>query len=462
MSHAIKDNKRVLSVFSLVMINIIAVDSIRNLPMAATYGFSAVFLYLVATCLYFIPTALITAELSTTFPEIGGMYSWVKRAFGARYGFLVVYLQWVYNIVWYPTILTLIAATCAYLYDPALVNSKAFMLTTVLATFWICTLLNCFGMQLSSWVSTLGSLLGTMLPMILIIGLAHYWLSTGNVSEINMSINTLIPKFNSIQETVFFTGIVFSLLGLEMSSVHALEVKNPAKDYPKALLISTIIIAASLTLASLAIAVVVPQQDLDIVTGIIQAFVLFFAEFGVPNAAPWIAGCILIGGVCAVATWIIGPTKGLFAAAKDGLLPQWLSQTNRYGMPVAMLVLQGVICSIITMVYLLMPTVKGAYWFLSAMAAQLAFVMYAILFLSAIRLRHSASQAQRPYQIPGGMIGMYLVAGMGFLVSIAVVVLGFIPAPDIGIDNPWTYAVELLLADVLMIMPIFWLHTKQS
>ncbi len=215
---------RVLSVFSLVMINVIAVDSIRTLPMAASFGFGLVTLYLIAAFLFFIPTALITAELATTWPVKGGIYSWVKIAFGPKWGLCVVYLQWIYNVVWYPTILTLIASTIAYLVDESLVQNASFMTTVVLITFWGCTALNFFGMRISSAVSTFGSILGTLGPMIMIILLAAMWLKRGNAPEISFSSTSLFPKlphFSVIAEFVFFSQIVFSLLGLEMSSVHA-------------------------------------------------------------------------------------------------------------------------------------------------------------------------------------------------------------------------------------------------
>ena len=449
--------KQMLSVFSLVMINVIAVDSIRTLPLAASYGFGLVGLYLLATLFYFIPTALITAELSTTWPEVGGLYSWVKKAFGPQWGFLVVYLQWIYNIVWYPTILTLIAGTCAYIVDPNLVENQAFMLTTVLVVFWICTLLNCFGMKLSSWVSTFGSLVGTLIPMALMIALAIKWCLSGNPSQIIFSSQGLLPKFTNIQEMVFFAGIVFSLLGLEMSSVHALEVKNPAKDYPKALLISVVIITFSLTLASLAIAVVVPPQQLDIVTGIIQAFTLFFNALNLPNLTPWVAGIIVLGGVSAVATWIIGPTKGLFAAAQDGLLPAFLSNMNRFNVPLPMLMLQASLCTILCLVYLLLPSVKSAYWLLSAMAAQLAFFMYAILFISTLRLRYTHKDTPRPFKIPGGNAGCWLVCILGLVTCLFVIVLGFIPPSDLPIGNIWSYEALLIGGECALIAPIFFL-----
>jgi amino acid transporter len=454
---------RVLSVFSLVMINVIAVDSIRTLPMAASYGFALVTLYAIAAVMFFIPTALITAELATTWPEKGGIYAWVKNAFGPKWGLCVVYLQWIYNVVWYPTILTLIASTIAYLIDPLLVQDASFMTIVVLVTFWGCTLLNFFGMRLSSAVSTFGSLLGTLAPMAIIILLAGAWLKRGNAPEIALTTAGLFPNIKSIAELVFFSQLVYSLLGLEMSSVHALEVKNPKKDYPKALLISAIIIIISLVLASLAVAIVVPAAKLSNLTGIIQAFTVFSEEFNTPWLGPLVAGAILIGGVCAVATWIIGPTKGLFAAADDGLLPEFLAKTNRYGVPYAMLLTQGAICSVLTLVYILLPTVEGAYFALSVMASQLSLLMYTILFAAAIRLRYTQPNTPRSFKIPGKNWGMWLVAGSGILISLAVVILGFFPpSSKIDVGDIVLYEAVIVGGITLILLPLVFIHAPRQ
>ncbi len=453
---------RVLSVFSLVMINVIAVDSIRTLPMAASFGYGLITLYVIGAITFFIPTALVTAELATTWPEKGGIYAWVRIAFGHKWGLCVVYLQWIYNVVWYPTILTLIASTIAYLVDPTLVQNATFMTTVVLATFWGCTLLNFFGMRISSAVSTFGSILGTLGPMILIIVLAFWWLGRGNAPEITMATSTFFPKMNNmsaIAELVFFTQIIFSLLGLEMSSVHALEVKNPKKDYPKALLISALMILFSLILSSLAVAIVVPAKELTNLTGIIQAFTLLAEEFSLPWLAPLMAGAILIGGVCAVATWIIGPTKGMFAAADDGLLPKTLAKTNRYGVPYAMLLTQGAICSLLTLIYVLLPTVEGAYYLLSSMAAQLSMIMYGILFAAAISLRYTKKDKERPFKIPGKNWGMWLAAGMGLGICLVVVSLGFVPpSTKVDLGDVVLYETYLIGGIALIMLPILFIH----
>ncbi len=447
--------KRILSVFSLIMINVIAVDSIRALPLAATYGLSLLTLYLIGAILFFIPTALISAELATTWPMKGGMYVWVKEAFGARWGFLVVYLQWIYNIVWYPTILSLVAGTLAYLFDPNLVNNKLYMTSMVLLIFWGSTLVNFLGMQMSSWISTVGSLIGTMLPMLLIIACAIYWLWSGQPSHTELSMAALVPKIDSLPQLVFFSAILYSLLGLEMSSVHALEVKNPERDYPKALLISALIVLVSLTFASVAIAIVVPKTELNIVSGIIQAFALFLSSFKLNALIPLIALIIVIGGICQVATWIIGPTKGLWAAVDDGYLPKILSVTNKKNVPVNMLIAQALICTLLSLTFIVLPTIKSSYWALSAMAAQLSLIMYAILFAAAIRLRYNRSDVFRPFKIPFGHIGMWAVAGTGLITSILVALLGFIPPEDIPVGNIWIYEGILFSGMAIILIPFF-------
>ena len=111
--------KKPLSVLSLVAINVIAIDSLRTLPFSAEYGFSAVFYYLLAAITFFLPVSLVSAELATAWSETGGVYVWVREAFGKKIGFLTIWLQWFYNIVWYPTIMSVIAVTIAYTINPA-------------------------------------------------------------------------------------------------------------------------------------------------------------------------------------------------------------------------------------------------------------------------------------------------------------------------------------------------------
>lgn len=455
-----RQSKRVLSVFSLVMINVIAVDSLRTLPLTAKLGLPLISYYLLAAIAFFIPVALVAAELATAFPETGGIYVWVREAFGRRVGFITIWLQWIYNIVWYPTILAFIAATFAYLFAPELANNKTYLLISIVILFWLFTCLNCFGMKLSGFVSIIGASIGTLLPMIGIILLGLTWFIQGRPLEIEAP-SSWLPDFSSLGNLSLFSAVLFGLLGMEMSAVHAEEVKNPQRDYPRALLYSTVIIFSTLVLGSLAIVIVVPASKLSVVSGFIDAYAVFFHTYHMPWMTAVIAGFIILGGLSGVSAWIIGPTKGLLVAARDGCLPQSLARVNRHGAPIVILILQGIIFTLLTSVMVLFESINAAYWILSDLCAQMALLVYVFMFAAAIKLRYSRSYPTGAYRIPGGNGVMWLVAGAGMLCSLLAILIGFVPPTQIKIEN--TFIFESFLMGGLIIFVFFpWIAAKKN
>jgi glutamate:GABA antiporter len=450
--------KKVLSVFSLVMINVIAVDSLRTLPISAKLGASLISYYIIAALAFFIPVALVAAELATTFPQKGGIYVWVREAFGKRAGFITIWLQWIYNVVWYPTILAFIAATVAYLFEPSLANNKLYLLVTVLSLFWLFTILNCFGMRVSSIVSIIGASMGTILPMMIIIGLAVCWMIQGKPVEIDFHLWT--PDFSSISNLSLFSVVLFGLIGIEMSAVHAEEVKNPQRDYPRALLYSTILIIATLSLGSLAIVIVVPDKSLSVVSGLIDAYAVFFNSYNMPKMTGFIAMLIILGGISGVSAWIIGPTKGLLVSAQDGSLPLYFTRTNKYGAPVAILIIQALIVTALSTIFILFESINAAYWLLSDLCAQMALMVYVIMFAAAIKLRYSHPDKARSYKIPGGNKSMWLVGGMGSLCCFTAMFVGFIPPSQIPIDDVFLFEI-FLIGGLALFVIVPWLFARR-
>ena len=429
-----KHPQKVLSIFSLVMINVIAVDSLRTLPISAKLGPALISYYLAAVCIFFIPIALVAAELSTAYPYKGGLYVWVREAFGLRTAFIAIWLQWVYNIVWYPTILAFIAATLSYLFAPELANNKLYLLTASLSLFWLFTILNCFGMRLSSVVSIIGASIGTILPMLGIGALGIIWLMQGNPVAYGQS-SSWLPDFSSLGNLTLFTAVLFGLIGVEMSAVHADEVRNPHRDYPRAILYSTILIFATLVLGSLAIVIVVPNHELSVVSGLVDAYAIFFNTFKLSWMTPIIAILIIFGGLSGVSAWIIGPTKGLLVSAKDGSLPPFFTRVNNHGAPVIILLTQAVVFSLLCFVFVIFDSVNAAYWLLSDLCAQMALLVYIFMFCAAIRLRYIRVMQPNSYAIPGGKIMLWLVAGLGIGCCIFAILIGFVPPAQIPIKN---------------------------
>src|ERR1700690_2944139 len=190
--------RRVLTVFVLAMLNVSVMASLRNLPLVAEYGLGAVlYFFLVALC-FLIPCALISAELATGWPKAGGIYIWVREGLGDRWGFTAIWMQWVHNVAWYPVIMSFVAVTMAYLISPSLAQNKFFVFSVILVGFWGMTLLNYLGIKTSGWFSTIGVIVGTILPGLFIIFLGISWLAGGHTAQTSLSWDAAIPSFNNV------------------------------------------------------------------------------------------------------------------------------------------------------------------------------------------------------------------------------------------------------------------------
>ncbi len=450
--------KKVLGVFQLVMINVIAVDSIRTIPFSAEYGFSLIFFYVLAALMFFIPSALISAELGSGWPNTGGIYVWVREAFGKNTSLAIIWLNWIYNVVWYPTIMALVAGTITYFFNPELAQNKLYMGGMILVLFWGATYVNCLGMKASSLMSSISAIIGTLLPMVFIAVLGIVWIVLKNPVEIDISWKSLFPKSQNFGNLAFLSNVLFGLIGLEMAATHAAEMKNPKRDYPRAIAISVVIILLTIVLASLAVAIIVPHSELNLVTGTLQAFAIFVHKLGIPWLLPVMAFLIILGGLGGVSAWIIGPPKGLMVAARDKSLPEFLSKTNKHNVPVRVLVLQGVIVSFLCLAFVIMPSVNSSFWLLSAMTAQLAMVVYLFLFLSGLKLHFSQPEVPRQFKIPLGRTGILITAIFGSIACLATISFGFIPPTHLGITSVLDYELLLIGGMAILCMVPFLIH----
>lgn len=448
-------NKHNLTIFSLVMITVGSVDSIRNLPATALFGSQLIFFFLLGALFFLIPTALVSAELASGWAQQGGIYIWVKEAFGKKTGFLAIWLQWIENVIWYPTILSFVAGTIGYLINPSLTANPYFLWIIIVSSFWGATLINMRGMRSSALFSNLCAISGLLLPMSLIIGLGAAWLLGGNTSQVSFQAQHLVPHVQDKSLWVSLTAIMMSFCGIEIATVHANDVHNPQHAFPRALIISVVIILSTLILGSLAIAVVLPQQDINLVAGIMQAFDAFFARYHLLSLMPVVALMLVMGGLGGVSNWIIAPTKGLMVAAQDDNLPRIFQRSNHQGAPVVMLVIQAIIVTLLSTLFLFMPSVNGSYWLLTALAAQLYMLMYLLMFGAAIKLRIKKAEHPRGFRIPGGITGLLLVAGTGIIGALTTLAVSFMPPEGINVGSLLRYELTLISGLLLMCLPPF-------
>lgn len=454
---------KALGIFSLAMITAGSVDSIRNLPATALFGTHLVFFFVLGAIFFLLPTALIAAELASTSRRDGGIFAWVTDAMGVKAGYLAVWFQWIENVIWYPAILSTLAATVGYLFSPTLATSPYFLIGVILVCFWGVTFINMTGMRASAWVANICSVFGLLLPMALIIGLALYWVLTGHASDIHITTQNWVPHdWSHVGIWVALTGIMLSFCGMEIATVHTYETRNPQRSYPRAMLLATVIILVTLVSGSLAIAVVLPTHQISLVAGIMQAFDAFFSAYHLHYVLPAVALMLVLGLIGSVNNWAIAPTRGLAYAMKELKSEGNFEKLNKHGAPSRLLVAQAVIVTIISLLYLMLPSVNAVYWLFTALASQIYMVMYVMMFITAIVLRKKKIERKKGFLIPGGLVGVSVVAAFGMIGSIFTLFIGFVPPSDVGISSPIRYEVLIWLGLILMVVvPWIWVARKK-
>ena len=443
-----------LGVLALAMINIAAMVSPRNLPLIAEYGWSLIFFVLLAVVMFLVPVSLAIAELATAWPRRGGVYPWVREAFRGRMGFLAVWCDWAENLAWFPTVLAFTAASFAYAFDPTLANDNAFLVVVMLAVFWGATLLAFRGVGATSAVGSIGTILGAIVPAILIIVLGVWYVADGNASQIPFSADALVPDLG-LTNLVFLTGAILMFAGMEVAGFHADQARDPARSFPRAILLAAVVMTVFTILGSLALAVVVPQHDISLVGGVMQAFEATYDALGVGWLLKPTAILITIGGVAHMVPWIIGPATGLASVAQAGEAPRSWGRENRAGVPVGVLVAQAIGTTVFCLLFLFVPSVSTSYWILSALTAQIIIIMYALIFAAVLRLRYTRPDVPRPYRIPGGIVGVWITAGVGLAGAAFTFVLGFVPPDQLKTGSPALYVSGILLGIVVLTLPPF-------
>jgi len=290
-----------------------------------------------------------------------------------------------------------------------------------------------------------------LLPILLLSYFAINWVQSGGELQWHASVNNL----NALPLIV---NVIFGLMGIEMSCVHSAEVKNPAKTYPRALIISCIAIVILMMISSLSLAMVVRHETLSMLSGVNQAFQNLLSQNQLQWLGPFIFTFIAIGGLACIGAWIIGPSKGLFVAATDGCIPKFFAKTNAQSVPKRLLLAQAILVSVLNLFYLYMPSIELAYETLSIAASQLALIAYVLLIISAWVLRKTDKKG---FELPGGRKTLSITC----LISLSVVALffliGFKAPPSLHIKN-YVYDFWLILCMILLILPIVFVREKNN
>lgn len=431
-----------LTTAAMAVLIITSILSLRGLPSEAKYGVQSIFYYIFAAIVFLLPFSLVCAELASTWSRSGGLYRWVSEAFGPRWGWTAMYLEWQTIIIWFPTVLMFGAASLAYIFWPEsfdrwLASNKIYTLAIALLMYWLATLNAFRGQRSANVLSTYGGLIGTIIPGIVLVVMSVLYVALGKHDYLDKI--SFFPDFSDMGTIVLAASIFLFYAGMEIQAVHINDMKNPARQFPKAVFASIIVIVAVYALGTLAIGIIIPSDDIDLLQSLLVAYKGLFASFHLSWLGNVMALLIMIGVVGQISALVTGPATGLMAVAQSGYLPRSLQKVNGKGVNKPILYVEGAFVSILLLVLIVLPTVESAYQIMSQMATIIYLIMVLMIYAAFIRLRRTQPHKTRGFRVPGGKAGMIVVCGLGIIGALLALVLSFLPPKQISVGSPVVY-----------------------
>jgi glutamate:GABA antiporter len=438
-------DRKLITWVALAFITVGSVGNLGSTPPLAVLGLASVSLYVVPAVLFLLPVSLVAAELASGWP--GGVYNWVEQGISAPMGLLAVWCEFAQTIFFYPALLAYIADTLAYVIDPRLAGNGVFTAVIIIVLFWAGVLVTSRGSIFVAKLSSGGTVIGTLIPGAIIVGLGVAYLLQGHHSAAPMTARHLVPAWQGLGSIVLVVNSFFTYAGVEVNAVHIDELRNPGRDYPKSIFLALGLCLAVFIFPTLAISWVVPSNQISFTAGVMQAFNRLLTDFGLAFSVPVIAIALAAGALSGMVAWLDGPSEGLLKIGRQqGFLPPYFQRVNHQGIEVHILAAQGVVITAIALLYAFIPSVSHAYWIFAVMATQVYMIMYVLMFTAAIRLRRTQPAQARGYRAPA--LGLLCV--IGAMSAVAALVIGFVPPAQFGHSNPLVYAV-LILAGILAI-----------
>lgn len=413
---------------ALALMTVSSVASLRPAPTMAVYGLGAVFLYLLPAIVFLVPTALVSAELASGWS--GGIYRWVTEGISPNMGFTASWHQYAMTIFYYPSMLSFVAATLAFVIAPSLAASGVWTAVVIITVYWLGVLLSLRGgIGVVAKLASSGVLIGTLIPGAVLVGLGILYLVQGNPSAAPMDAEHFLPEFTGIASIVLIVSNFGAYAGMEMNAVHVNQLEKPRSQFPKTMLLATVLVLVILILPPLAISWVVPAENVSLTAGIMQAFEAVLANFGLQGLTPIFGLAIVAASLAGFLTWLSGPSRSLLLVSKDGgYLPPFFQRTNKAGVQVNILVAQGILTTVLALLFAFVPAVSNAYWIFMTITTSVYLLMYLSMFVAARNLRKRQPDHPRGYRAPA----LTLLCVVGFLSSLAAIAISFVPPSQLG------------------------------
>lgn len=455
-----------LTMLGFFSVTVTMVMDVYEYPIFASSGLQLVFFLFMGGLLWFVPTALCSAEMATVDGwETGGIFAWVKNTLGERYGFAAIFFQWFQVTIGFVTMLYFIVSAIAYVLNvPEIDSNPIYKFLAIMVIFWLLTLLQFGGTKYTEMFGKIGFLVGIVTPALILFGLATAYILKGGKIQLDLTPSAFIPDFSKPSTLVVFISFILSYMGIEASASYVNELENPAKNYPLAMLLVVSFGVIANTIGGLSIAIVIPQADLSLSGGIMQALRVLFSYFGsnLGILVNLVSLMIVMGVLGEITGWIVGPARGMFAAAQAGLLPAAFRKVNKHNVPIPIILVQGIF---VTLWAIVLTFGAGG----NNLSFQIAIALTTLVYLIAYLLFYSGyfvllfkkRDLKRGYQVPGGQVGKFLIATCGTLASIICLILSFIPPDTLQASEQTTYLLILAISFLAVLsLPFLIYHLR--
>jgi amino acid transporter len=410
--------------------------------------------------LFFVPSALVINELSSRFPVEGGLYVWAKEAFGDFHGFVAGWTYWIYTIFYFPGLLLASAAMSAYVIGPrggALSQDRSFLLWVSIVLLVIAVALNIIGLNIGKWLQNVGGV-ATYAPLTMLVVVALLvWMRHGSVTPLTWS--NIRPQWS--WDTVnFWSQIAFAFTGLELVSAMSEEVRDPQRTLPRAVFGSGVLIAAMYMVGTIAVMSLVAPADVSPTSGVFHAVTTGSTILGVAFVGIVAAVLVSFGNAGGVGSTVAGIARVPFIVGIDRYLPEAFGKIHpKWRTPYVSILVQAVASAAVLLVSQINETTRGAYQVLIDITIIIYFIPFLYMFAAVIKLakRADRSQNKRAVLIPGGKLGVWLIAGLGFLVVVGCMLVSAVPPGDSS--NKFLFEIKLLAGSVggiLLGLILYW------
>ncbi|MGI2029620.1 APC family permease [Endozoicomonas acroporae] len=432
---------------SLTLFSVCAVLVVDGLTASASIGPSSIVWWLITLVLFVIPYGLISSELGTTYPGDGGIYDWVKKAFGFKWAVRTTWFYWINVGLWMPAVYIMFAGMFAEMFFPDLGLWWQILICIGLTwlTIWICNI----SVDAGVWVTNLGALF--KVTVIVVLGVGGFWYASQNGVANEFTLSSMMPSFDS--GLGFLPVIIFNLMGFELIACMGSEIKNPRRDIPKSILISAAIVTGLYVFGTLGILLALPVEEIGLVAGIVSTLRTLFGDGAFGQFMVYGIGSLaLLTFIANMTTWTMGASRAAMEAAQAGELPEFVAKEHPvHKTPVGANMITGMVSTVVILLYgLTSGESDELFWSIFAFSSCIFLLPYLFMFPAFFKLRVSDPHRERPYKVPGSIAVQAVLSTICFLFIVQAVVLFVFP--DIGNGNvDWNYSLPVALGIAITI-----------